>query len=255
MCKGCEIAKRLKNDGSFFRKCLPLYGTILVCGKLVLPHTRKEKFMIKVLLVTNDSVLERMLIVTLTINGLTVVPVGLMSEVTSSLNNDSFNLILVDENFADICPIIRKRGFNVPILVMGDPSLKFEGIDYINKPFEFPHLKVAMNDIFRRKKPPTDTTFTFGNLTIDATKSLVTIKDRMVNLGKMEMAILVSLAKKTGNIVSKEKMRMDLEAQGHFFNTTIFHHIKNLKRKLRDVAGETLQIRSVTGEGYQLLVD
>jgi len=94
-----------------------------------------------------------------------------------------------------------------------------------------------------------------GHLTIDAAKSIVTIKDKMVNLGKMEVAILVSLAKKTGKIVSKEKMRMDLEAQGHFFNTTIFHHIKNLKRKLREVSGETLQIKSITGEGYQLVIE
>lgn len=211
--------------------------------------------MIKVLLVTNDSALERMLIVTLTINGLTVVPVGLMSEVTSALNNDSYNMVLVDENFSDLCPAIREKGFQVPILVMGEPSLRFEEIDYIKKPFEFTELKTKMNEIFRKKRPPTDHTFSIGNLTIDAAKSLVTIKDRMVSLGKMEMAILISLAKKTGNIVSKERMRMDLEAQGHFFNTTIFHHIKNLKRKLREASGEALQIKSITGEGYQLLID
>lgn len=211
--------------------------------------------MIKVLLVTNDCALERMLIVTLTINGLTVVPVGLMSEVTASLNNDTYNMVLVDENFADICPAIREKGFNVPILVMGEPPTKYEEIDYIAKPFEFAVLKLKMNEIFRRKRPPTENFFSFGNLTIDAARSLVTIKDRMVSLGKMEMAILISLAKKTGKIVSKEKMRMDLEAQGHFFNTTIFHHIKNLKRKLKEASGEALQIKSVTGEGYQLLID
>lgn len=211
--------------------------------------------MIKVLLVTNDSALERMLIVTLTINGLTVVPVGLMSEVTASLNNDSFNVILVDENFSDICPAIRAKGFQTPILVMGDPSAKSDDVDYIKKPFEFPELKTTMNEIFRRKRPPMESLMNLGHLTIDAAKSIVTIKDKMVNLGKMEVAILVSLAKKTGKIVSKEKMRMDLEAQGHFFNTTIFHHIKNLKRKLKEVSGETLQIKSVTGEGYQLLIE
>lgn len=211
--------------------------------------------MIKVLLVTNDSALERMLIVTLTINGLTVVPVGLMSEVTASLNNDSFNAILVDENFSDICPTIREKGFHTPILVMGNPSTKFGDVDYIKKPFEFPELKATMNEMFRRKRPPMESLMNLGHMTIDAAKSIVTIKDKMVNLGKMEVAILVSLAKKTGKIVSKEKMRMDLEAQGHFFNTTIFHHIKNLKRKLKEVSGETLQIRSVTGEGYQLLIE
>jgi DNA-binding response OmpR family regulator len=211
--------------------------------------------MIKVLLVTNDTVLERMLTVTLTINGLTVVPVSLMSEITASLSQEPYNILLLDQEYSDICPVIREKGFDVPILVLGDPvSIKANNVSFIPQPFNFPKLKKAMNEIFRKQRLNTEKELVFGDIRIDVTKSIVFIKDKMVNLGKMELAIFVSLVKKTGKIVSKEKMRKDLEAQGHYFNTAIFHHINELKRKMKEVSAETLHIRSITGEGYQLML-
>jgi two-component system response regulator QseB len=229
----------------------------LVCGTFEF-HTAKERkgvFMIKVLLATNDNVLERMLIVTLTINGLSVKPVSLMSEITASLSDDHYNILLLDQEFSDVCPTIREKGFQVPILVLGEsPTVKVRDINFISKPFDFPKLKKTMNDIFRKHKPPTETVLVFGDIKVDMVKSVVIVKDKIVNLGKMELAIFVSLVKKTGRIVSKERMRKDLESQGYFFNTAIFHHIKELKRKMKDVSVDGLQIKSITGEGYQLMV-
>lgn len=213
--------------------------------------------MIKVLLVTNDCILERMLMVTLTINGLALKSVSHLSDATALLENDYFNALLLDTEFEDIADTIRRKGFDVPILVFGEPPARntLKNVDYISKPFEFADLKVKMNRIFRTKNPLTDKFIVNGILKIDVASQMVSIKDKMVELGKMELAILVSLAKRTGKIVSKERMRLDLEAQGHFFNQTIYHHIKELKRKLKQVSGEPLRIKNITGEGYQLLTE
>lgn len=212
--------------------------------------------MIKVLLVTNDAVLERMLMVTLMINGLTVVPVNFMCEITAALTAEDYNMFILDEEFADMCPIIREKGFDVPMLVLGNPLLKeVKNTSNLAKPFAFPELKKTMNEIFRKNRPTVEKILEFGDIKVDVAKSAVVIKDKIVNLGKMELAIFISLLKKTGKIVSKERMRMDMEKQGHFFNTTIFHHIKELKRKIKEVSAENLHIKSVTGEGYQLVLD
>ncbi len=72
----------------------------------------------------------------------------------------------------------------------------------------------------------------------------MTVKDRIVNLGMMELGILISLARKT--------IRNDLQAQGMFFNTTIHHHIWGLKQKLKSVAGDTFKIKLVLGQGFKL---
>lgn len=213
--------------------------------------------MIKVLLVTNDCVLERMLMVTLTINGLSVFPVTHLSDATALLEQHTFNILLLDSDFADVTSAIRSKGHHVPILVFSEPPTTqlSDDIEYFAKPFEFPELKTRMNQIFKRRRTLKEKVIELGDLKIDVSEQLVMIKDRIINLGKMEMAILVSLARKTGKIVSREKMRMDLEAQGHFFNTTIFPHIKNLKRKLKEASNETLQIKLIVGEGYQLMTE
>jgi DNA-binding response OmpR family regulator len=213
--------------------------------------------MIKVLLITSNYSLERMLMVTLTINGLSVFSVSHLSDGTALLEKNDFNIILLDSDFGDVSETIRLKGFTVPILVLGEIRLKTSlfDVDFILKPFEFTQLKVKMNQIFKRPRNLEEKLITSGELKIDVQQQMVMIKDKMVNLGKMELAILVSLARKTGKMVSRERMRLDLEAQGHFFNTTIFPHIKNLKRKLREVAGEKLQIKLIMGEGYQLLTN
>lgn len=212
--------------------------------------------MIKVLLVTNDCVLERMLMVTLTINGLSVFSVSHLSDATAHLEQHTFNILLLDADFADVTTSIRSKGHDLPILVFSEPpAIRPVDVDYFARPFEFPELKAKMNQIFKRRRTLKEKVIELGDLKIDVTEQLVMIKDKMINLGKMEIAILVSLARKTGKIVSREKMRMDLEAQGHFFNTTIFPHIKNLKRKLKEASNETLQIKLIVGEGYQLMTE
>ncbi len=213
--------------------------------------------MIKVLLITNDCVLERMLMVTLTINGLSVFPVSHLSDATALLEQHTFNILLLDNDFSDVTSAIRAKGYHLPILVFSEPpKISQSGdVDYFAKPFEFPELKIKMNQVFKRRQTLKEKVIELGDLKIYVTEQLVMIKDKIVNLGKMEMAILVSLARKTGKIVSREKMRMDLEAQGHFFNTTIFPHIKNLKRKLKEASNETLEIKLIVGEGYQLMTE
>ena len=108
--------------------------------------------------------------------------------------------------------------------------------------------------MFKRQHSIPEKIIVYGDLYIDVTKKVVKIKDKFLNLGMEELAILISLARKTGRVVGKELMHSDLEAQGLFFNTTIQHHLWGLKKKISEVAGETLQIKQVLGVGFRLLV-
>lgn len=210
--------------------------------------------MIKVLVVTSDAALERMLRVTLTINGLTVVSVALMSEITASLAQDKFHILLLDEAYADLTSTLRAKGFDVPILVLGKAMpTKSENVTFLAKPFSFPELKSSMNEVFHKQIKPADREMVFGDIRIDVSRSIIQIQNQVVKLGKLELAIFISLVKKTGSIVTMEKLRKDLEVQGHYFNTAIFHHIKELKRKVKEATNENVLIRSVTGQGYQLI--
>jgi DNA-binding response OmpR family regulator len=211
--------------------------------------------MIKVLVATDDSVLERMLTVTLTINGLTVESVNMMSELVTSLGKKDVHILLLDQVYEDLIPAIRAKGFNIPILSFGTQTLTdIENVNYIAKPFNFVELKTAMNTIFYKQRTSLEKELVFGDVKVDLAKSMITVKNKMVKLGKMELAIFVSLMKKAGKIVSREKMMRDLQDQGHFFNATIFQHMKELKNKINEIAEDKLIIRGIAGEGYLLVI-
>lgn len=212
--------------------------------------------MTKILLITQDPALEKMLVVSLMINGIEVTTVTNFGAVVDVLKND-YSLLLMDGFFAEAALTLREKGFELPIIVLKDEPAKFKGkdIDFVSNPFDFPSLRQKMNNMLKPRSILKEKFIETGSLKIDVPEQLVMIKDTMLKLGKMEFAILVSLARKAGNIVSSEKMRKDLEAQGHFFNQSIFHHIKKLKGILKDAGNEKMDIKLITGVGYQLLVN
>lgn len=213
--------------------------------------------MIKVLLATNDSILERMLQVTLTINGLSVTSVADLTGISTHLHREEFNILLLDRNFADAGLLVRRDGFKLPILALtkAPKASSTKDVEFLADPFDFPSLKIKMNSMLKRRYSLKEKIIEAGQMKIDVLNQLVTVKNEVMSLGKVEFAILVSLTRKAGNIVSKEKLRSDLEAQGQFFNTAIYHHIKELKRKLKVNTNERFNIKFVTGEGYQLMTE
>lgn len=213
--------------------------------------------MIKVLLATNDSILERMLQVTLTINGLSVTSVADLNGITSQLRTEEYNILLLDRNFSDAGLLVRREGFKLPVLALtkAPKASSVKDIEFLADPFDFPSLKLKMNGMLKRRYSLKERIIESGQLKIDVINQLATIKNEVINLGKVEFAILVSLSRKAGSIVSKEKLRVDLEAQGQFFNTAIYHHIKELMRKLKVATDQGLNIKFVTGQGYQLMND
>lgn len=212
--------------------------------------------MTKILLITQDTALEKMLVVSFMINGIEVKTVGNLGAVIESLNED-FSLLMMDGFFAEASVTLRDKGFNIPIIVLKDspPHYKSKNIDSVANPFDFPVLKQKINRMLKPRMKLKEKIIETGPLRIDLTRQLVTVKDKMLHLGKMEFAILVSLARKAGNIVSTEGIRNDLEAQGHFFNKSIFQHIKTLKSTLKENGSDKLDIKLITGIGYQLLMN
>lgn len=210
--------------------------------------------MLKVLLATEDTTLERMLTVSFMINGVSVVTVTNLGAVTDKLAGGDFNFLLLDGLFAEASNTIRKKGFEVPILVFKDQAeTAFPNVEFLADPNDFLTLRRKMNKMMETKSSPL-TVIEHGLMKIDIQKQLVTVKDKMIHLGKVEIAILSSLVRKTGQIVCPEVMRKELESQGQFFNKTIQHNIRELKRVLSETAGDTFQIKRITGLGYQLLM-
>ena len=218
--------------------------------------------MISVLIATNDIILERMLYVTLTINGFDIKTANNLTDSQRLLESGKFNFFIIDHDLSedetyDFCYFIRQGGYQIPILLFGDEcsELKKIHVESIPKDALFIDIKNKMNKMLKRRRTLTEKIIQYGDLTIDIPAQIVMFNNKLVNLGKMEFAILVSLARKTGRVVCGKNMRSDLEAQGHFFNMTLYHHIKGLKQKLKDVTGEAFNLKLEVGEGYRLILE
>lgn len=208
--------------------------------------------MTKILIITKAIHLARTLNYSLTFNGFTVESAHTPMAAIKILNEVKFNLILLDFDFNTSDGLgfyheLNKLELGVPVIALGESYEELSilenmylGVDdYILLPFAMSELKMIVNKLLERtmyrEKP-----IVFGELKIDVARSLVTVKDGIVSLGKKELEVLILLAQKAGKIVTTDSL-MTRE------------RMRNLKKKLQTVAGETLQIKSV-GLGYKLIL-
>lgn len=218
----------------------------------------------KILIVEDDPQITKILKLNLRLTGMDTDNAGTFQEAWSKIVADHFDLILMDiglpdGNGLDLCQKVRESGNDVPIVFLSartDEASVVKGIkngadDYLRKPFGLEELKVRVNK-FIRKMVPNMQTIKFGELSIDPSKRVVTLMGEMVNLGRKELDILTLLARKSGDIVTRENILNTLYDNADLYDRTVDSHMSHLRRKLREVAGQSLQITSVYGLGYRL---
>ncbi|MBA2403673.1 MAG: response regulator transcription factor [Bdellovibrionales bacterium] len=218
----------------------------------------------KILIVEDDPQIAKSLAMNLKFSGYETSSATTINDAWEILRKEHFDLMcldigLPDGSGLDLCQKIRDEGNDIPVLFLSartDEATVVKGIncgadDYLRKPFGIEELKVRMNKILKKFIIPTSI-ITFGNLTIDPAKRIVTIMDKIVTLGRKELEILILLTKRAGDIVTRENILTALYENADMYDRTVDSHMSHLRRKLREVAGPALQINSVYGLGYRL---
>lgn len=218
----------------------------------------------KILIIEDDHQISKSLKLNLVLNKFEVEIAASIKEAESKIEKIKFNLILLDiglpdGNGIDFCKKIRADGIQTPIIFLSAlsdertvvRSISAGGDDYLRKPFGVEELKVRMSKLIQRFAPPSNL-ITYGNLCIDPVRRVVKVLDKIIALGKKEMDILIMLAKRSGEIVTRENILNTIYVNSDPFDRTVDSHMSHLRRKLKMVAGEELQIVSVYGLGYKL---
>ncbi|MCM2349009.1 MAG: response regulator transcription factor [Bacteriovoracaceae bacterium] len=208
--------------------------------------------MTKVLIISKDQQLSRILNYSLTFSGFTVESAISHDQAVKFIEEIHFQLILMDfvahkGESVNFCKTLKDNGSRAALVVMGecyDELSILEGMnsamdDYILKPFGMSELRMIINKQLERKRL-TNRPLVLGDLKIDVARSLVFVRDKIVNVGKNELEILIILTKKAGKIVTTDKLITE-------------ERMLLLRRKLQKAAGEALQIKSVKGLGYKLI--
>ena len=180
------------------------------------------------------------------------------------LENENFNLILLDINLPDgkgfsICENLKKNN-DIPIIFLtarDEEKDIVEGLDigaddYVTKPFRNRELISRINNVLRRyeKNNKSDNIIKFKDIKIDLSKSKVTKGEEEIVFTSLEYRILVMLFSNKDVLISREKILDKIwDVAGNFVNdNTLTVYIKRIREKLDDKDGNI--IKTVRGRGY-----
>ena len=130
-------------------------------------------------------------------------------------------------------------------------GLELGADDYICKPFSPREVVARVRAVLRRVAP---TPFTPADrLVVDEARFEITLDGRRMELTPVEFRLLKTLAAAPGRIHSREQLLDQLyEDRRVVLDRTVDSHVKNVRRKLAEIAPAEELIRSIYGVGYAL---
>lgn len=125
--------------------------------------------------------------------------------------------------------------------------------DYVGKPFSFEELSARIRNVFRNKSRANISQSHFlvlRNLKLDLLSQQCRIDQKVLNLTKKELQLLLLLVEKPGRILSKNQILdrvwlVDSSIESNVVEVTV----KNLRRKLEEANAE-VNIKSRRNMGY-----
>lgn len=224
----------------------------------------------KILVVEDDTDINRILCKYLEKEQYQVVPAFSGTEARLRLTLDSYDLILLDLMLPgitgeDLILEIRKAS-STPIIVISAKSslenkvytLKSGADDYITKPFERDEVLARVEALIRRTKQSVasatseNTDYTFKQLILKSISREVYVKGNLISLTAYEFDILKHLLQYPDRVFTKEQLYQDIWKSGYYGeDNTINVHISNIRKKIKDL-DEDSYIKTVWGIGFKL---
>jgi len=220
----------------------------------------------KILMIEDDLAIGRALLSVFNDEGHEVVWVrlaeGAVARIQAEAPAGQFDAVLLDLGLPDgdgaaLLRQMRALGLGLPVLIMtARDSLedRLNGFntgadDYLIKPFEIPELLVRLRAIVRRSGggavDGVEALWRSGELVLDESRMLVTRAGAAVSLSRTEFALLLTLMKESGRVLTRAELEQGVLP--HSEGQTLDVHISNLRKKIGDRV-----IRTVRGVGYMV---
>jgi two-component system response regulator CpxR len=235
---------------------------------------------VRALLVDDDHELARLLREYLTPHGVSVDHIdegaGAVDRIAAA--TPPYDIVLLDvmlpgiDGF-EVCRRIRAR-HAVPIVMLtarGDDTDRVVGLelgadDYVPKPFNPRELLARMRAVLRRTNPQPPAasealeasgSIQVGDLVIDPPAHKATLGGRELQLTSFELRVLVVLARRAGEPVTREELASAVLPKGVRYDPSVDRsldvHVSHLRQKLGDGPREPRRIRTIRGIGYVLV--
>ncbi len=171
------------------------------------------------------------------------------------------DLGLPDIDGADILSMLRAVS-DVPVIVATARDDEAEMVrvldigadDYVIKPFSAGQLNARIRAVLRRTgRSDEDPVITISGLVIDTRSYEVSVDGRPVELARKEFELLLALARRAGEVVSKRDLLSEVwQLPWGGSDRTVDVHLSWLRRKLGESASAPRYIYSVRGVGVKL---
>lgn len=223
----------------------------------------------KLLIIEDEASLQELMTATLKKEGYVVENAMDYNEAIDKLGAYSYDCVLLDLNLPggnglDILEHIKRRcsKLNVIIISARDSiddkvrGLELGADDYLAKPFHLAELSARIRSVARRSRNGGDLSYRAGNVVLEDVSQRLTVAGKEVSLLKKEFDILKYFLMRPGHTVDKavlaEAVWGDHIDQSDDFQF-VYAQMKNLRRKLSE-AGADIEIKSIYGFGYKLLI-
>src|ERR1700733_10116673 len=191
-----------------------------------------------------------------------VLRVGSAEAARAALETEEFALAVVDVGLpgADGLTLVRRlrgAGVAMPTLMLTArctladkvKALDTGADDFLSKPFEPAELAARCRALMRRAGGALDGVIKLNRISVDLTGRRLCVDDAEVELTAREWLVLECLVRRTGQIVSKERVQQAVAGpEQDVTPNAVEVQISRLRAKLGDAA----VIRSLRGLGYRL---
>jgi DNA-binding response OmpR family regulator len=219
-----------------------------------------------VLLVEDDVGIGRFICQGLRARGLTVHWERVGKRVQSLAAGGTFNaiildLLLPDSDGLDLCSDIRKAEIGVPILVLTARTGlddRLDGFsagadDYMAKPFAFQELVARVQALLKRDRLRKPDPVLVGALRVDPNTMTVTWKGEPVEMGRRSFAMLLTLARARGDVVSRTALTDEVWGDDIVTDNALDAAASAVRRALASVTDDVV-VEAIRGQGYALRV-
>ena len=175
------------------------------------------------------------------------------------------DIMLPGKDGLEICREVRKFS-DVPIIMVTARveeidrllGLELGADDYICKPFSPREVVARVKTVLRRAHATPENSDSgekihFGGFTIDDETHQVLYDETVLELTPIEFRVLKLFFNNPRRVFSRNQLMDAAYTDQRVVNErTLDSHIKNLRKKLNNVATEEIEIRSIYGLGYKL---
>jgi DNA-binding response OmpR family regulator len=180
----------------------------------------------------------------------------------AALLNEEFALAIIDVGLpgTDGLSLVRRlrgAGDTTPTLILTArctladkvKALDLGADDFLSKPFEPAELAARCRALMRRASGALHGVIKLNRLSVDLVGKRLSIDDQDVALTAREWLLLECLVRRTGQVVSKERVQQAVAGPEQDVSANAVEvHVSRLRAKLGDAA----VIRSLRGMGYRL---